>query len=170
MRKSLKLLIMVLCFLLLLGSCTFDEGDKTIESTSEEITLPIVENGNTDYVIVTPTDMETELESAVSAFKKLVKSKTGVSLRMINDYLTEGEGESGEKKEILIGKTNRAASVSLFSTLKCNDYIVSSKGNQLVILGGSDTATILALERFGEEFFSGDTSGNMIVSKKISLN
>ena len=61
-----------------------------------------------------------------------------------------------------------AASVSLFSTLKCNDYIVSSKGNQLVILGGSDTATILALERFGEEFFSGDTSGNMIVSKVMS--
>lgn len=164
MRK-LKPMIMVLCFLLLLNSCTFNNEKEPLESTLEESHLSIVENGNTEYVIVTPTDIGAELESAVSAFKKLVKSKTGVSLRMINDYLTEEEG-AGEKKEILIGKTNRAASVSLFSTLKCNDYIVSSKGNQLVILGGSDAATILALERFGEELFSGDASGNMIVSEK----
>ena len=164
MRKRLKTFILFLCFLLLFGSCTVNEPDEPLESTAKEIILPIVENGNTEYVIVTPSDMGAELESAVSDFKKLIKSKTGVSLRMINDYLPEGE--SGQNKEILIGKTNREASVSLLSTLKCNDYVVSSKGNQLVILGGSDTATILALERFGEAFFSGDTSGNMIVSGK----
>ena len=166
MKKRFRLIPFFLAFLLLLSACNTKGGKPAeTEGGGEEFRLPIVENGSSEYVIVTPVTMGSELESAVSDFKKVIKSKTGAAVRMVNDFVKESEGDSGVKKEILIGATNRAASVSARAELKCNDYVVTNHGNQLVIVGGSENATVQALKRFEEACFSADTGGNLVLTK-----
>ncbi len=60
--------------------------------------------------------------------------------------------------EILIGNTNRAESVKYTrdSELYYLDYVIRLEGNKVVIIGGSNKATVSAVEYFITEFLDGN--------------
>lgn len=171
MRKIFKISVVLLVIAVLFTACKQTTPENTDEETSvvssdqvEEILLSIINDGNTEYSIVTSISASSEISVAVNSFKQTVKDNTGVSFKTTNDYKKEDADTAGENKEILIGATNRKASSEAMSTLRSNDYVVSQYKNQLVIVGGSDNATIEALEKFTENYFSKDTTGNMRLS------
>lgn len=144
MKRTIRVLLLFLC-LCLFGSCSGERGTDNTETTQQDLpeTLYIVENGKSDYILVIPQGADMELQTIVSSFKNTVRDRTGVSLRL----LTDATSRKADEKEILIGKTNREASVQHIADLKCNDYSIARAGNTLVIAGGSSHAIEIALDQ-----------------------
>ena len=171
MIKKIRILSLIFAACFVLGGCGGTEGgnDSLPEDTSPiseetaQALIEIIKDGSSDYQIVTAMNTGTELEKAISKFKDTVKKNTGVPLRLINDYKKENADAVGEAHERLIGVTNRQASVEASEGLRSNDYRVTVYKNQLVIVGGSEKATITALDAFCKGYFDRDTSGELIV-------
>lgn len=126
----------------------FSEG--TTSAVEEKALFDLIRSGESDYTIIISQTASETLESAVSDFKKAVRERTGVSLKLNNDYLNPSKGVVEKETEILIGITNREASAGIAAELKSKDYAVRAEGKKLIIIGGSDSATITALTRFTE--------------------
>jgi hypothetical protein len=144
--------LLLLAAMLLFSGCNFGSAEppETTEATKEndeDLGFYIIQNGATDYKIVYPKDSSSELTAAINSFKKEVKAATGVSLVSVNDFKKEDSNAVGQAKEILIGATNRKASMEKNVSLRSKDYSISQSGNQLVIVGGSDEAVRVALEQ-----------------------
>lgn len=127
---------------------TMPETDGTTTAIAEEPLLDLIRSEQTDYTIIIPQNASETLETAVTEFKKAIRARTGISLKLNNDYLNPSKGVVEKETEILIGATNREASSRAAAGLKSKDYAVRIDGKQLVIVGGSDLAAITALTRF----------------------
>ena len=96
-KKLLCLLLAVLMILPLFTACSKD--GKQID---------IVKNGTSDYTIVLPEDKDEG--NAAIRLMKAIEAQTGVTLPYEEDIFTETD-QPKSAKEILVGQTNRLASV-----------------------------------------------------------
>jgi hypothetical protein len=174
MKSLAKLSTLLLTALLLAGmfaSCnnttTLNESTLPSESSATisrtESTYKIIADSESDYVIIRPTTIEDELNDAVKAFRVNIKEKTDVRLSIRDDFIAKDEEIPASAKEIIIGKTNRTESSEALAALKEKDYSISARNDRVVIIGGSDAATIEALEYFTQNYVDA-------TSKKIELS
>ena len=70
------------------------------------------------------------------------------------------------EKEILVGRTNREESGSVFTSLLSNDYAIKIVGEKLVILGGDENSTVEAVNQFISKFLSGEKKNTLEISEK----
>ncbi len=92
--------------------------------------------------------------------KKAIKDNIGADLTVSSDEAAESA------KEILIGKTNRAASAAALEKLKKQTsddaYIIEITENKIAIVGTTDNATARAIKIFKEEYVNMSAGKNAL--------
>ena len=111
-----------------------------------------ITDGKTDYRLVIDNRAgETIADAAI----KLVNtaSKNGIDIEMILDSRESGQG----RYEVLLGETDRDIPKELYPEKK-QDFVIAAHEDKIIILGGSDEATVRAAEYFAEAYIDKDVS------------
>lgn len=131
MKKRFLCLLLSLLMLWPLAACQ-----------KAEAPLTVCADGQTEYRIVYP-EGDAAAQEAAGALCGAIRLLCGVSLEIVSDYETEQE------HELLVGKTNRAASDAAMQDLKGlhNTFVITAKGKQ-VALAATDGLLRHAAELF----------------------
>lgn len=146
-------------------------GDNTQpEIPIDPDNLNIVYEGKSNYKIIVSANISTSLSNAVSEFREKLYQKTKINLEFGDDYIIPIAGIVERDCEILIGSTNRQATKDVQGTLKYDDYVIRAVDQKLVILGGSDEATIKAVQKFISDCMGQASEGNFKFAKTSSID
>lgn len=145
-RKFMKkYFLLLLCLSALLVSCTGRSNgwEDFSDSDSDKIETFVLSDLSEYNILSSDLSSATEKEALVY-LRTAIEKGLGIKLNTTTDWLDENHKES--EKEILIGETNRKESVSSLKGLGNSDFVVKMVGSKLVILGGSDKATMAAVQ------------------------
>lgn len=148
MKRTLACLLALLLPVLAMASCRQKDGPAEESTGGEELPPPSYESAPLSGFVLLRADNASEaVVEAVVGLNRVIRELTGQALPVQTD-LSEPAAY-----EIAVGETSRAASANL-SELGPKDYIIETVphegGAYLVIGGGSDEATVLALREFAE--------------------
>ena len=152
MKRIRILSFLVLALLgvsLLLTACGGDSG----ETTPAPDTPPVAFSDISEYTIVYPTEADPDVFRAARAVRDAIKTATGESLPMREDFIGLGQSVPTDTKEILVGGTNRAESAK--HILRCDDTGIYFENGRLVINGGSPAAVAAAAEAYVSAYVMG---------------
>ena len=166
MKRLLIFALVCVMLVALLASCNKnntpddttpdDEQQQVVETTPTPVTYISLD----DYSIIRADTTGQKVTNASGIFRRTLIEKLGKEIKIESDWVknyTQTTIENDEY-EILLGKTNRKESKDALAELTGNDdYVIRVAGNKILIMGASDSATLLAMDRFTEMFLSGDT-------------
>ena len=133
-----KLLILTICLIMTLTSCTGGGGAFT---PSESVKLTGTD-GKADFIIVHREEAHQDIEDALTAFCKTMREKEELDRIEIYD---DSRKENPDVVEILVGDTNRSASQSAIKDLRDREFTVGVYEGKFVIAGGDEEATLDAI-------------------------
>ena len=149
MMNKIKSLIAFALVLSMLALCIVS-CSKPQESPDD--TTPTNYTDISTYSIVRVDSASGQLPNITSAFKKILLEYTKAALTVSTDYVPRNETLDESGNEILIGDTNRKASIEALEELKAegfdNGYIIKAIDNKIVIVGMNDNDTILGIKYF----------------------
>lgn len=122
-------------------------GAPYVEPVANEW-LTIVNNGESDYVIIKGTNCSPSEATAANELQKYIRQISGATLEVFND--TAGV----RVREILVGKTNREGAGSYIvdrMALGDEGFTVMVTGEKLVIAGGELRGTLYGVYNFLEQ-------------------
>ena len=103
-----------------------------------------------DFKWVYSSDVWTGARDMTVALVKEMGERVGVTPRLFSDKTVDAEG-----RELLIGATNREASISAAKEIDFNDYTVKVTPESIILLGGSYYATQNAVNHFFDALIDG---------------
>ena len=112
--------------------------------------LTVVDNGICNYTIVRSSKASDAVINSTLTIKRALKDHYSSDIQLKDDWLNEKKGETPAEYEILVGVSNREETTALAEGLLSKDYVVKAVGNKIVIVGGSDEATVEAVKFFVE--------------------
>ena len=137
--------------MLCLSACSPSDGKGKYEFDDEgKENKGIILSDIAEYTVVRGDLCSDEEKQALVTFRQTVMKNLGITLPALTDWI--GKGQEEREKEILIGETNRKESIELMAGLGYNDFAIKKIGTKLVIVGGSGSATIDAVEYFIENY------------------
>ena len=173
MGLFIVLLILSLC------ACTQNapiEGGNEAETTENTVieTAPVTEAEKImvanlkEYTLVRPEEASQAVVDAAVSLRTMLINSLGSDLTLKSDLHSETvQALKIREFEILLGNCDRDETRQFMADLKYNDYGYAMIGKKLVICGGSDEATLKALDAFvldilqkqeGDIFFDGSVS------------
>ncbi len=130
--------------------------------------LNIVENGQTEYVIIRSQNAKKwEIEAAVR-FRDALNAVTGAEIQIKDDFEREGTDYVRTDKEIIIGSTNRENEFETDYDSFENGFSIFSSDSRLVILAGSAAGMDAALEQFFSDFFGIEPGNDTASADKLT--
>ncbi len=130
-------------------------GEVSYSSTTyepPEVTTPmyIVEDGESDFVIVTADSPDECILTAVGELQTYVKRLSGAEL----EYITESEYNDGDKA-IIVGETELEAQITQVDreAIGADGFLLHSDGTHLLIAGGDSRGTLYGVYTLLEEYF-----------------
>lgn len=163
-NKFLALGVLVVLIIMLLASCGVEknEGDAALDITTpledtslteqDEVPSPVLTADLGKYFVVRTEKCDANVVSSVSDLFGQMSKKYSNDMSLQTDFVLPNNDKYAIREyEILIGNTNREESAEFLGTLKYNDYGYTLIGNKIVVAGGSDQATVLAVDRFANE-------------------
>ena len=139
MKKRIMPLILALLMVLACTACGGEGGGKPAASVA------LTEGGAAAYKVVYPAGASAEIMSTVSYLQTALQQICGVEFRAEEDMATS---PSAEKKEILVGATDRSESKEAAGTMSgSGEYVVKVSGNQIVLVGMLDAGVQAAAEQ-----------------------
>ncbi len=181
MKKTHLFLALTLALALLLSSCVESNGpvDGTTsgDTASEDTTdingatgemLTVIKDRVTEFEVIRPYTANIAVEQSADAFTKRIAKFTSSAMTTGTDWVRSEKDIPNDKPEILIGATNRQASIDLINALPENSYGIRVTDKQVVIAGSDETMLTMALSDFEERFLrSGDyadrKTGNLVL-------
>jgi endonuclease/exonuclease/phosphatase family metal-dependent hydrolase len=150
------LIVALAAALALLAGCTGvggpsdgSSGDADSQVQTEPSLNEILMADLEKYIVIRPDVASDEVVDGIGEFYYALKDALPVKLTIKDDFLKEGDPRFALNEfEILLGKTNREESKSFIAGLRPRDYGYAIIGKKLVIAGGSDESTVLALRKF----------------------
>ncbi len=151
-----RLFTFLICIVLLLSSCSGDVLDPIItiapdEFPTSELTEAPTAVSLAGYKVVRPEKAAQLIVSAAVDLKTKISAQAeGVTIS--DDWHKADENLPAEALEILVGVTNRPESTEMKKELLEDDFAVKyfPESRRIVILGGSDEATLKAISYFLE--------------------
>ena len=121
------------------------EIEQESESVSESERESQTEASEHVYVLI-PKESSSQLANRALDLVEMLREKTGllVDLKYDNEYSSFPSGTC----EVLIGHTNRLESENALAMLKTEDYVCRWDTGALVLCGGSEEATLEAIDLF----------------------
>ncbi len=104
----------------------------------------LIKNGYTPYKVVLPQEMSTDLEAARNELLYFFELSTGITL----DVISEAEVGDVKGKYLSLGETKiaKAAGVDYSkNTVGRDGYCVKTYGDAIVMVGGTDRATVFSV-------------------------
>lgn len=130
-------------------------GDVSYSSTTyvpPTVTKPmyIVEDGESDFVIVTSDSPDECTLTAVGELQTYVAKLSGVEL----EYVTESELDEGDKA-IVVGQTELEAQITQVDreSIGADGFMLYSDGTYLLVAGGDSRGTLYGVYTLLEEYF-----------------
>ena len=130
--------------------------------------LPKVEMTDlSSYTMIGHVDTEyANVKKAIDEISTFVKDASGITLPTDSPVSVY----NADKKEILIGKTNRPETKGVLDALGEHGYAVKTVGNKIVIVGNDDYATAAAINYFTNEILKSKaicSNGKISIPKDI---
>ncbi len=136
---------------------------ETFPETTPETEAPapseytIVSGKEGIFSIVRPEELDSS-DVAVSTaveIRKFIKDRTGVSLKLGDDWIAAGTEHNAEAFEILVGATSHPESAEVMASIGYGDYAIRAVGNKIVVFSYSDIGYEEALKKFTSLLRSG---------------
>lgn len=144
------------CFLLLFAMLLLSACKKQ-EPTPGEDTAPAAPVSLTGYSLVHPQmTSEAVISSASDLYEALLDHVDGTP-DFDTDFLDAGTEPSSDKKEILVGHTNRPETAQVLATLQPGEFAAASVGNKLVLTGYTEAFTPQAVSWFLATYLTAET-------------
>ena len=164
-RKLLALLAGVLILSSVFCACAEDiPADTTsLNETTEQIITEAPETeapSPSEYTIlsgkeglfsiVRPEELASSdvVVTAAVEIRKFIKDRTGVSLKLGDDWIAAGKEHDPETFEILVGATSHPESAQVLASIGYGDYAIRAVGNKIVVVSYSDVGYEEALKKF----------------------
>ncbi|MCL2518271.1 MAG: hypothetical protein FWF15_06875, partial [Oscillospiraceae bacterium] len=148
MKKFLLLLIIILFAVII--SC---ESKVDILKDYDGDWINLVENGEFIFTAIRSDDTNDANDTAALVkLRRTLSEKTGIELKVGNDWVKRGEDPPTDTYEILIGLTNRPESIAARQKLGMRDFFIGFYGNRIVIVAGESASVVDAVEFFLENF------------------
>ena len=177
MKKFISFILALLMMIPIFGCTDVPEETLPQETTSpetekEETYLKLIENGELLYTLVRPEKCSTTLFSAIKSIKSTIEEKLGISVKDTDDWV-QGKPVAGEYisegAEILVGETNRRESREVYLTLSVGEYAIRAVGNKIVIIGYNDSLTVVATERFINDYIVAAEGGEPLIPESLNI-
>lgn len=141
-----------------------------IDTTAPDDIQPVLCANLSQYYVIRKDECSSEISSVTASLCNAIKNKFGDGISITTDfYLENNDKYSIKEYEILVGETNREESISFIKGLKANDYGYTVIGRKIVIAGGTDEATIKAVEKFTSDIVdSHNTMDEVFLDKEQS--
>ena len=125
-------------------------GGTPYEAPVVTTPMAVVENGESDFVIVTPCEPDECITTAATELQTYIEKISGAKL----DIIKENELQSGEKT-ILLGETELSHELTGkdCSEIAADGFLIYSDGNHLVIDGADSRGTLYGVYTLLEEYF-----------------
>ena len=125
------------------------ESTSASETTEEDQIFSLSASNFESFTIIRPENCGSDTLTAATRIKTAL-SDMGFEIRIRDDFVRDGDPIPQDSLEILIGKTNRDMSKSYYQSLRRDDYVIAFEENKLIIVGGSEKATLKAAQSFIE--------------------
>ncbi len=158
--KFKRFFALIICLMMLMTSCSDDVLDPIVTMPQEELpTSEITEAPSSislsGYKVIRSEKASAAMVSSTVEFKKTLEAVAdGITIG--DDWYNKNAGEiPAEALEILIGATNRPETAEVMEDLLADDFVIKyfSESGRIVICGGSDEATMKAMDHFLEFCF-----------------
>lgn len=159
--KSYRFFAFLLCIMMFLASCSGDVLDPIV--TQEHSELPTVEKTEapttvslSGYKVIRSSKASDSVVAAAMSLRKTLDS-VAEGITIADDWYKTGDTLPENALEILVGETNRAETQEVRAELLADDFAVKyfPESGRIVICGGSDAATLKAVEHFLEFCLNG---------------
>lgn len=130
--------------------------------------LVIVLDGETKYSIIRSDRAQERVVKAGSALHTGIREATGITLTLSTDWARDTSTIDQSAPEIIIGETNRTASMGVADTLQPRTFMIKAVGDQIIITGTSDKLTARAVDYFVSEYINDPEylqNGNLILPR-----
>lgn len=117
---------------------------QAVTTATPEVELTIAADQSSDYVLVYPASATEAEKKAYQDFRTDLRTKLSVHFEMTDDSQPAAEGA----KEILLGQTNRSASVKAYASLGENQVGFFVLDEQIAILSNFEGGFALAADEF----------------------
>lgn len=151
-----KLLVRTTALLLVVLLCALGCACSQREDYPPELKGTDGQGEALSYRIVIPSACSAALKNAADGLALRIAEQTGVTATAVYD--TEPLSERVNETEILLGLTNRSVSMESMKSLKKDDYICRVVNGAVVLGGKTDSATVVAVERFCREILPAATA------------
>lgn len=168
MKKQLLALLLCLLALLLLVACgpdtPVDPDGPSDPSDPANVGKAFDLSATTEYVVVVNEYASNQEKEAGRVVRNAIEAAHGAKPKISSDWLTgaPSKEEVAARVEVLIGKVDRPETKELRESLNINGFIVTVKGNKLILLGASDDMTLEAAKYFASQILYDE--GGMAVS------
>ncbi len=162
MRKYVRFSALMLVMMLIIsafGGCrkkNEEDITSTISASTDDISF-VNKDGGSTYRIVRPEENNVVTAKVGADVFRAIKQKYGVSVQNVSDEVS-GDGFA----EIIIGNCNREESKVAYDMLlssgavNFDEYIICTISDDIVIIGMTDNATLMAVEYFISNYITGD--------------
>ncbi|MBO4212709.1 MAG: endonuclease/exonuclease/phosphatase family protein [Clostridia bacterium] len=165
----MKKIIVLIMSLLLLG-LVFVSCGETVDPPTPVEDIQLFKDGVSDYVIICADDVSDELRTEVERLNNAIAGKTGKSLELKDDFISEEYGIKESPYEIVIGDCNRSVIEELKPSLRTDDYMIKVVGTKIVILGGSEASTINAAATFKRKCIQSNETAGLVIAGDYVFN
>lgn len=169
MNNTIKKLLALLAGVLILSSALFacaedipTDTTSLTETTEQIITeapeteapapseYTILSGKEGLFSIVRPEELDSSDVVVTTAIeiRKFIKDRTGVSLKLGDDWIAAGKEHDPETFEILVGATSHPESAQVLASIGYGDYAIRAVGNKIVVVSYSDVGYEEALKKF----------------------
>ena len=169
MKRTLALILVCLMLLPMALSCEQSSGNTDVTTPTGDVTTPSGEinapSGDVTpsdpssyisldgYKVIRADETTSSVASAANTFCRQLGEKLGKKISIDTDFVKSFEAVTVENDEfeILIGDTNRKESQEVLAELAgIDDYAIRVVDKKIVVLGKSESATLLAMEKFSQ--------------------
>lgn len=128
---------------------------NTLQTTAEEettATLSLVADGKFLFQVMRADEASSAIVSDTKALHKNLERYTGAKANIGTDWTRKGSEVDNSGLEILVGETNRQASLDLLADLPPHSYGIRVTEDKVVIVGTNENMTALGLYAFESKF------------------
>ena len=159
----MKKIIVLIMSLLLLG-LVFVSCGETVDPPTTVEDIQLFKNGVSEYVIICSDDASEEVVAEINKLNAAIASKTGKSLELKDDLISEEYGIKESPYEIVVGDCNRSVVAEVKASLRADDYIIKVIGTKIVVLGGSDESTVTAVATFKRKCIQSNETEGLVIA------
>jgi len=169
MKKKILYLLLLAIFLSFVTGCKGPDGNnaETTQPAENDQLLTIVENKQTNFIIIFPEDADQKVVNAAMNIRSAIGTYTTNKPKYATDF---PKNYNKDNYEILVGRTNYDETSSAMESLAYGDYIIKIDGNKIVIAGWENNAIAAGCDAFIKLIKSvKDDDGNIALPKDFRV-